>query len=163
MGIENAGVMRDIWRSLVAAATAAEKTFADKVGPARVRHNAGKALDVAASTVQSFGLDPVTDTDVKYDAVYFTPHAALTANDTDYATLSLVYDAGPGTDVVVATRTTQITGGSGDWVADTPVALTITAANAVVPAGKNLMFKITKAGSGVAVPAGGFNAKGYAQ
>jgi hypothetical protein len=166
MPILKAGDLRDVWRSLVAAVTSTELDYADKVGPARIRHNLGKAADAAAATAASFGLDPVTDVDFKVTSVRFTPGAALTSDDTNYATLSLVYNNGAGgSDTVVATATTKTSGGggTGNWTADTPVTIAITAANAVVPAGSNLQFKIAKTGTGVVVPAGGAHARGYAQ
>lgn len=162
----SAGDLRDVWRSLVSAVTATELDYADKVGPARARFNGCKAADAAAGTAASFGLDPSTDFQVKFTSVRFTPGAALTSDDTNYATVSLVYNDGAGGgDTVVASATTKTSGsgGTGSWVADTPVVIPITAANAVVPAGKNLQFKVAKTASGVVVPAGGFQARGYAQ
>lgn len=79
-------------------------------------------------------------------AVRFLPHAVLTANDTNYATVS-VWD---GT-TTYASLTTETTG-TGDWVDNTSEPLTVSTTS--VAADTTLRFRIQKAGSGVAVPAG---------
>lgn len=79
-------------------------------------------------------------------AARYIPHAALTANNTNYATLS-VWD---GT-TTYASLTTQITG-TGDWVDNTAEALTISTSS--VADATTLRFRIQKAASGVVVPIG---------
>lgn len=78
------------------------------------------------------------------------PHAALTANDTNYSTLTI--QTVEGTPDVKATLTTQITGGSGDWVLNTPEELTV--GDTGFSDGDVLALASTKTASGVAVPAG---------
>lgn len=103
-----------------------------------------------------------TATDQTSDAVYcplactiyqarLEPLAALTAGDTDYATVTVVYDNGAGgADTSVATLVTNVAGG--DWVAGTAKTMTVSTTGGVaVPAGSWLTFAITKAGAGVAV------------
>lgn len=80
----------------------------------------------------------------------FLPDAALTANNSNYATIS-VYKRSSGVQTLLASRTTQITG-SGNWTAWTAVTLTVS--TGVVTAGDTLTVEITKTGSGVSVPAG---------
>ena len=87
-------------------------------------------------------------------AVDICPHATLTANDTNYATLSLTKsDGAAGSATAVATQTTKtaVSGGTGDWAADTYVALTVSAANADVDDGQMLLFEKVAAASGVSV------------
>lgn len=93
--------------------------------------------------------------DLRVVAAEYIPDATLTAHDTNYATLSLQVGT-VGSFAAAASQTTKITGGSGDWAADTPEALTLssTPANLVVDAGDILQADIAKANSGVAVPAG---------
>lgn len=78
---------------------------------------------------------------------------AVTANDTNYATVTVSKRTGAGGAVVIASRTTQITGGSGNIVAFVPVTLTLTAANQLLAAGDVLTVAVTKTGSGVALTA----------
>lgn len=79
--------------------------------------------------------------------------STLTADDTDYATITVKTDDGAnGTTATAATWTTTTTG-TGDWAADTAEVATITAANATLVSGGCLHFNIAKAGSGVVVPA----------
>ncbi len=79
------------------------------------------------------------------------PQASLTADDTDFVTLSVVYDDGAaGSESIVASVTTKITGGSGNWTGGQVVNVPISAQ--FVPAGKQLKFKVAKTGAGQAVP-----------
>lgn len=86
-------------------------------------------------------------------AAYFVPDAALTANDTNFA--SLLVDkrpaSAPGTPANVATLTTEVA--SGSWVAWTAVSLG-TLSNEDFEAGDVFTFEITKDGTGVVVPDG---------
>lgn len=90
----------------------------------------------------------------KVISVKYLTQANLTAHDTNYATLSLVYDDGAGgSETTVASQTTKITGGSGNWTAGNMIDIPVSAA--IIPAaGKQLRFKIAKAASGVVVPVG---------
>jgi len=79
--------------------------------------------------------------------------ANITANDTDYATITIRRrsGAGAGTAVTVATITTQITGGLGNVTGF--ARLTPASTNVSVVAGDRFTYQITKAGSGVQLPA----------
>jgi len=110
------------------------------------------AADAAASTATAetaFARLTAAGTIV---GAYYSPSAALTASDTDYATLTLkIRDGEGGAAATVATLVTNVAGGS--WVAFTPKSLG-TLTNAAGAANSVLTLTITKAGSGVAVPAG---------
>lgn len=83
------------------------------------------------------------------------PQSTLTAHDTNYATVNVVKgDGAAGAETVMASQTTKITGGSGNWAAGVPEALTVssTLANTRIAKGEVLSFSIAKASSGVAVP-----------
>lgn len=84
-------------------------------------------------------------------AAYIIPLDTLTAHDTNYATITIEKDGGDD----VASQTTKITGGSGNWTANAEEALTLntTPANVLVAAGQVLTVKIEKAAAGVIVPA----------
>lgn len=112
------------------------------------------AADAAAGTATAESLIPRLGRQERIVGIEFVPAAALTANDTDYATITVrKRDGAGGAAVVVATLTTKITGGSGNWTAFVPVSLgTITAPDLL--SGDLLTIEITKAGSGVAVPIG---------
>lgn len=79
------------------------------------------------------------------------PDAALTANNTNYA--SLLIDkrpaSGPATPVNVVTLTTEVA--SGSWTAWTSKSLGTLANNSFV-SGDKFTFEITKSGTGVIVP-----------
>jgi len=86
---------------------------------------------------------------------FYLPDAALTADDTNYATL-IVYrrDSSGGTQASIASKTTKITGGgSNDWTAFDGVDLG-TLTNTAIAAGQVITWEITKTLAGVVVPAG---------
>lgn len=86
---------------------------------------------------------------------WIQPQSTLTAHDTNYATVNVVSaDNAAGSAVVMASQTTKITGGSGNWAAGVKEALTVTSTEADrhFDKGDVLSFSIAKASSGVAVP-----------
>lgn len=115
---------------------------------------AADVADVCIWRTPAAGTGNATGTwDVK--SVRYSPQSGgLTANDTNYATISISHndDAG-GSLTAVASVTTQITGGSGNWTANRSVNIPA-ATNPSIPAGKALHFVIAKTGSGVVVPSG---------
>lgn len=85
--------------------------------------------------------------------VRFNPSAALTADNTDYATLTVARrDAAGANAADIAEITTEITG-TGDWVAFVAEDFA-PLDNTSIVAGGSVTFEIAKAGSGVVVPAG---------
>ena len=86
-------------------------------------------------------------------AVKIVPFAALTADNTNYKTVSLNRRLAAGSATVIASRATTITD-TGNWVALTPITLTLstTAADLVVAAGETLSLHLVHTASGVAVP-----------
>lgn len=117
------------------------------------------AADATAETVVGYvpkapGANAST---AKVLRVYYLPGAALTAHDTDYATILVSkYTAAGASKTTVATITTKITGGSGNWTAFVPMEITLsaTAANLILASGAILTYEVSKAGNGVALPAG---------
>lgn len=111
------------------------------------------SADGAANTATAEHMIGRTPNAATVESVHYCPDAALTAHDTDYATLTLWKRAsGGGSQVKVAEQTTKITGGSGNWTQYAPVNIPVVAGALV--AGDGLLFQIAKAGAGVVVPAG---------
>lgn len=112
------------------------------------------AADAAAGTATAESLIPRHPRQERVVAIEYIPAAALTANDTDYATLTVYKRAAAGgSQTALASITTKITGGSGNWTAFVAVDFgTIATPDLLV--GDNLTVAITKAGSGVAIPIG---------
>ncbi len=110
------------------------------------------AVEASAATLSSKILARTTGA-CKVTVARILPDAALTASDTNYATITIGYtdDLG-GAATTVATITTQVTGGSGNWVADQSVAMTL-ATDPSVPTNKALKFISAKTAAGVAIPA----------
>jgi hypothetical protein len=94
----------------------------------------------------------VADKAMNITAVKIIPDASLTANDTNYATLS--FATGPvGTITSRDSFTTKITGGSGDWVANTAEAFTVATATDSLAAGEVMTVSKAVTAAGVIVPA----------
>jgi hypothetical protein len=87
-------------------------------------------------------------------AAYFVPQAALTADPTNNATLTIQKRTAGGAAVTIAqVTTTTAAGGTGNWTAWQPVPITVSA-SAVANALDAITFNISKSGTGVVVPAG---------
>lgn len=111
------------------------------------------AADAMASTTTtiSFFRAPVA---VTITNVYIIPNNSLTADNTNYATVSIKKaDGAGGSKTSCASITTKITD-SNDWAADTTLTMTLdtTYANRQLAAGNVMILDIAKAASGVAVP-----------
>lgn len=92
---------------------------------------------------------------IKVKGIRYTPRAAVTASDSDYATLTIAWRDGlGGGSTTVGTLLTKVTGGTGNMTAFVPYGFTLQAdANLTVPAGGVLTFTQAKAGgSGVQLP-----------
>jgi hypothetical protein len=87
-------------------------------------------------------------------AAYYVPAAALTADNTNFATITIAKrDVNGANSVTLATVTTQITG-SGNWTAFKPVPIPLQSTAVNLAAGEVLTVTIGKSGSGVVVPIG---------
>ena len=96
--------------------------------------------------------------DVEIVEVTICPHGTLTAHDDNYATITLEKaDGAAGSATAVATQTTKITGGSGDWAADTFEDVPVDASEKTVDDGQMLLVEAVKTGTGVAVPISSFS------
>ena len=133
------------------AAPAAVRTLRDEVAATKHHVAWSKVADATAATATAespFYRAPEAKT---LSALYIVPGANVTANDTDYATITI--KKRPATDyttpATVATLVTNVAGGS--WVAFTPKSLG-TLTNATLAAGDILTATIAKAGSGVTIP-----------
>lgn len=148
-----------------------EKSGEAILWPGRVAHAIARALvrskaygaklaklaDASASTATAETPIPREDGQARVRAFYFVPGAALTGDDTDYVTITIKKRAATDytTAVTVASVTTKLTGGTGSWIAFTPVSLgAITNGDLLV--GDILTATIAKAGAGKVVPLGYF-------
>lgn len=136
---------------------AAKRLFGslDSTGDTNVDNFVGKRryrlsfmADATAGDTANLNFE-VLDEQVLITSVKILPDANLTANGTNYKTFTLKYDDGAGGS---ATSIASVDTSAVSWVANQPVALAITAANALVASGKQLRMEITKAASGVATP-----------
>lgn len=114
----------------------------------------GAAADATAETP----FHAVVTKSQTVQSVQYTPAAALTSNDTNFATLQVRLRNADGSDGgLVASETTETapTGGSGNWTAFLAVSIPLLAgATLLLTDGESLTFEITKAAAGVVVPAG---------
>jgi hypothetical protein len=86
-------------------------------------------------------------------SVMIHPQLALTANDSNYATITVSKRTAGGAPVTIASCTTKTLGGggTGNWTAFAPVAMTV-AANAFISPNDTITITIGKTGTGVTVP-----------
>lgn len=120
------------------------------------------AADAAANTATAETPFAVLPAAKSIRGVSYIPAGALTADDTDFATIIVRAYTSAGVAIgIVAQLATLLA--TGDWVAKTPKTIPLhDGTNAIaldstkldVPAGGFLTLQITKGGSGVAVPAG---------
>lgn len=111
----------------------------------------GMATTTTANTMIGF-MNPFDFSIQLVSAFAVAVGGTLTANDTNYATITMLFDDGAaGTPAVAATWTTTTTG-TGNWAVGVKEAATITTANKVLVAGGVVWFNIAKAAAGVVVP-----------
>lgn len=115
------------------------------------------SADAMASTTTS---ETYTGVYIPYDSkvtVYFNPTSgSLTANDTNYATVTVSKrDSAAANKATIATLTTTTTS-SGNLTQGAGKQLVAASGSASVAAGSTITFEIAKTGTGVVVPAGRF-------
>ena len=116
-----------------------------------VRHATDAAANTNTTAVHFWNNESGRTYQVK--SVTFTPDATLTAHSSNYATVTAEKEDGAaGGKATVAALATTTT----DWAIGVPVTITLssTAANLIIDDDAVLDYKIVKAGTGVAVPAG---------
>lgn len=112
---------------------------------------AADAMAADTSTIASFK----APFKLRVVSLTICPHAALTANDTNNAVVTLgKADGAGGSSTAIGALTTNVA--SGNWVADTFKEVTLTAANTTVNDGQIVTLKLTKGGTGVVVPASSY-------
>jgi hypothetical protein len=111
-----------------------------------------EVADAVGSTATSERVIFTAPEGVTITDVFVEPTAALTASDTAYATIVVARrDATGGGKVTVASRTTQATGGTGNWTAFSIVSLGALS-NTSLEEGQKLTIEVTKTGLGVVLP-----------
>ena len=127
--------------------------------PAKLKRRFSVFIKAAADTLAATATAEITvfqaQDAVTLTAVFYLPAAALTADNSNYATLFCYRrNSTGGAQTTAASVTTQITG-SGNWTAFDGVSLGTLSVSAVA-AGEMVTFEITKTGTGVIIPAGVF-------
>lgn len=158
--ISNGSQLKGVVYGLYSPDSSTGKAVLDDVVVAKSVTVGAKAADAMASTATSETAIWTNNTgrSIRVLAVSYSTTAALTADNTNNAVITISsYTAAGGGKATVAVETTNVA--SGNWVAFTQKAITVTVANAVVENGGTLSLTIAKGGSGVVVPAGAFNIK----
>lgn len=156
MGTLNDGdVLRGVLASTINATDAADNELAFSLTRDSLYY-LKTAVDGAAGTATTNLTFGMARRQVRLRAAYWMPEAALTSDNTNYATITVSKrPAAGGADVVVATGATQITG-TGSFVAGIAVPLVLsTVAGAIIfEQFSSYRFGITKTGTGVVVGVG---------
>ena len=147
---------RDAARRLYAATDSTGEAIVDKI-ICRAQYNWSKILDTAAGTDFTWN-GPVTRSQFLVDTVTLGVDLAVTFDATNYSTIALAYDDGAGG---AATTVASLATNAVSWTAGTRVTLVITAANALIPGGKQLKLVKTHASSGVVLGGGVIDVTGY--
>ena len=161
MSIDNAQKFRDAFAALFAPdMNATALALADSMLQQELSYSRSQPVDAAASTAGTRTFDQSTSFPMVVKAFKIITSGNVTADDTNYATVALVYNDGAGgSDTTIASKTTKITGGTGNLTAGIAYSFAITAANARIPAGSQVQVKVTKAGTGVSLPVSTFELK----
>jgi hypothetical protein len=111
----------------------------------------GKAADAAASTTTAeYAIGAVPHNCILDAAPFISPSAAVTANATNNATITLGYRRDGGSRVTIATLVTDVAGG--DWVAWTNKAMSAVA-GLLLNKNDVITLQVAKGGTGVQLPA----------
>jgi hypothetical protein len=113
-----------------------------------------ETADTLAATASSERVVFTAPANITITDVFIEPAAALTADNTNYATITVARrDATGGNKVTVASKSTQTSGsgGTGNWTAFSTVSLG-SLSNTTLTDGKKLTIEVTKTGLGVALP-----------
>jgi hypothetical protein len=106
--------------------------------------------DAAAATATAFTPFFRAHSKCRVVAAHLLPIANLTANDTNYATISLKKEDGAaGGAATLGQLLTKITGGTGNWAAKVTEPITLTVANCELDEGHVLGVDVAKAAAGV--------------
>lgn len=127
-----------------------------KLGLTKYVFHQSKSADASAATATSEHVLCQASKAISLTKISYCPDAAVTANDTNFATLTIsVRNADGSNQQTVAAINTKITGGTGNWVAFSQIdfgSLSVIELSALQP----ITLTITKSGSGVVVPGGVF-------
>lgn len=155
--LSNSGAKIASWKNATS-----EKAYLDKDGKLfinsadsskRYASSMKEAADAAAADATAEHGFFQAPTALTVTAVYYLPDAALTADDTNFATLTVSRRSTSGGSKVQVAQAATTTGGTGNWVAfDSESLGTIT--NAALAVGEVLTWEIAKSGTGVVVPSG---------
>jgi hypothetical protein len=152
MSTDSASKFRDLFVAQFAPdMAAAAQSVVDGVLNQEFVYSKERAFDANSNSTSVHTLDMSTLNQMRVRTFKWSTRANVTADNTNLATVQLVYNNGnSGSDTVIATSNTATTagGGSGNLTLEVPFAFTINATNAVVPAGSQVQVKVTKAGAG---------------
>lgn len=119
---------------------------------------AGFAFEADDNTQRQLLFVNNTGGDLYLQSAQYTPEAAVTADNTNYSVVDLVVGAAPASaSDVAATMQTTIAAGTGNWVANTPEALTpaATVALRTIANGESIVALLDGTnGTGVDLPIG---------
>lgn len=164
MTVTTGSQFRDEFRNVFAPdSNTTAQALADAVFDQPFMYRCDRPYDANANSTSVHTLDTSTATQVRVKTFKWGLRASVTSDNTNNATVALVYNNGNGgSDTTVATINTATTagGGSGNITLEVPYSVAVTAANAIIPSGSQLQVKVTKSGAGgLALPHSSFEVK----
>ncbi len=164
MSTDSATKFRDVLVAMMAPdMNATAVALVDNFLNQEVRYNVSQPLNTAAATASTHTLDGATLVQMRAKTFKVITHANVTADNTSYATIALVYNNGNGgSDTTVALCNTANAGAAGAPTGDIValIAFSLSCNATPIPAGSQLQVKVTKVSSGVALPSLSFELKG---
>lgn len=156
MSTDNGYKIRDVVKRILNGdeSSTANDMIDELFGKPKFSITTGFAADTAATAyLTPFTILPTAGPKFQLVTARYLPGVAITANGTNYATFNVLYDdaAGGGNTTMATANTSAVSA-----VAETPYTITVTAANAVAPAGSQLMVQKAVSGTGVVVGPGCF-------
>jgi hypothetical protein len=157
---------KDITASLFAPANAAEASTVNNIAAVRklwvmqaadatIMNTTGAAVATnEASVTQLFVLDPMTDYRMVVQSYRVAATGDITAANTDFATFDLMFNNGNGGafTTIASANTENKSGSLGAVTANIPASVTVNTAAAAVPAGSQVIIRVSKSGAGKKLP-----------
>ncbi len=114
------------------------------------------AIPTGGLTETPVGLFGPGPQSISIGTCYYHTQGTLTANSSNYATLTVAKRTNGSSATTIATANTKLAaaGGTGNWAAFTNIPLPLAAAIEYVSPGDSITFTVTETGSGVIVPIG---------
>ncbi len=164
MSTDNAQKFRDAFvASFAPDMNSTATALVDKVLNQEFKYTVTHPFEANASSFAYWSMDQNTGVAMLCKSFKVIPSVTITGANTNVAIMALVYNNGNGgadTTIYSVNTAAANSGGSGDITANIAYSFTANTSNVRIPAGSQILLKVTKAGAGgLALPACTFEFK----